>query len=133
MEHCVFAAFLSEGSSFKDCGKPCEEHHVELKDQFGNMHFIKADQECRNTMFNAVAQSSTDLVDELMAKGVSNFRVELLDEHGEKLKTKLESYLNYFNGKISTGELKSLLGTQEKYGIGTGMLMKDDTYQARKN
>lgn len=133
MEHCVFAAFLSEGSSFKDCGKPCEEHHVELKDQFGNMHFIKADQECRNTMFNAVAQSSTDLVDELMAKGVSNFRIELLNEHGETLKTKLESYLNYFNGKISTGELKSLLGTQEKYGIGTGMLMKDDTYQARKN
>ncbi|MGI4993940.1 DUF3656 domain-containing U32 family peptidase [Halobacteriovorax sp. GFR7] len=133
MEHCVYAAFLSEGSSFKDCGKPCEKHHVELKDQFGNMHFIKADQECRNTMFNAIAQSSTDLIDELIAKGVSQFRVELLNEHGEKLKNKLESYLNFFNGKISTNELKSMLGTQEKYGIGTGMLMKEDTYQARKN
>ncbi len=133
MEHCVYAAFLSEGSSFKDCGKPCEKHHVELKDQFGNMHFIKADQECRNTMFNAIAQSSTDLIDELIAKGVSQFRVELLNEHGEKLKSKLESYLNFFNGKISTNELKSMLGTQEKYGIGTGMLMKEDTYQARKN
>ncbi len=133
MEHCVYAAFLSEGSSFKDCGKPCEKHHVELKDQFGNMHFIKADQECRNTMFNAIAQSSTDLIDALMAKGVSHFRIELLNEHGDQLRTKLESYLNYFNGKISTSELKSLLGTQEKYGIGTGMLMKDDTYQARKN
>lgn len=133
MEHCVYAAFLSEGSSFKDCGKPCEKHHVELKDQFGNMHFIKADQECRNTMFNAIAQSSTALIDELMAAGVSHFRIEFLNEHDEQLRIKLESYLNYFNGKISTGELKSLLGTQEKYGIGTGMLMKEDTYQARKN
>ncbi|POB12928.1 U32 family peptidase [Halobacteriovorax sp. DA5] len=133
MEHCVYAAFLSEGSSFKDCGKPCEKHHVELKDQFGNMHFIKADQECRNTMFNAIAQSSTDLIDELIAKGVSQFRIELLNEHDDKLKSKLEGYLNFFNGKISTNELKSMLGTQEKYGIGTGMLMKEDTYQARKN
>ena len=51
MEHCVFAAFLSEGNSFKDCGKPCEKHNVMLRDFFGNHHYIKADQECRNTLY----------------------------------------------------------------------------------
>jgi putative protease len=37
MEHCVFAAFLSKGKSFKDCGKPCEKHLVQLKDQLNRI------------------------------------------------------------------------------------------------
>src|SRR5690606_14591549 len=41
MEHCVFAAFLSNGTSFRDRGKPCEKHDVKLKDPYGNMHFLK--------------------------------------------------------------------------------------------
>ena len=72
MEHCVFAAFLSKGHSYRDCGKPCEKHHVELKDQFGNFHFIKADQECRNTMFNAIPQSAAKKIKTLLQAYKSN-------------------------------------------------------------
>jgi U32 family peptidase len=25
-EHCVFCRFLSTGTSYKDCGRPCEHH-----------------------------------------------------------------------------------------------------------
>ena len=82
MEHCVFAAFMSEGKSFRDCGKPCEEHRLELKDQFGNHHQIKADQECRNTMFNAVPQSAAKLIPKLIETGVREFRFEALYERG---------------------------------------------------
>ena len=46
MEHCVFAAFLSDGNSFRDCGRPCEKHLVHLKDMYGNQHEIK----CRSRM-----------------------------------------------------------------------------------
>lgn len=132
MEHCVFAAFLSEGSSFKDCGKPCEHHKVELKDQFGNRHFIKADQECRNTMFNAVAQSAASLIPKLMEKGVCQFRIELLHERGEELTKKVRSYIDYLDEKIETDELKANIGALEKYGLDSGRLLKQDTYQDRK-
>jgi putative protease len=132
MEHCVFAAFLSNGSSFKDCGKPCEEHKVELKDQFGNHHYIKADQECRNTMFNAVAQSASGMIDELTQAGVSNFRVEFLYEQGPELTNKVNAYINFIEGNIDINELKEKINVFEKYGLGSGQLFKQDSYEDRK-
>lgn len=128
MEHCVFAAFLSKGSSFKDCGKPCEKHQVELKDQFGNRHFIKADQECRNTMFNATAQSAISLIDQFQNTKIGNFRIELLDEIEESLINKVQSYLDYFNDKIEINDLIKNVNTLEKYGLGSGQLLRQDSY-----
>lgn len=120
MEHCVFAAFLSTGSSFRDCGKPCEEHRVELKDQFGNTHQIKADQECRNTMFNATSQSSARLVPELKKLGLSEFRFEALFEKGSELRDKVLTYAQLIrdDSKVSYNEsLMTRLGVLEKYGL----------------
>jgi putative protease len=94
MEHCVFAAFLSKGSSFKDCGKPCEKHRVELKDQFGNFHQIKADQECRNTMFNSKAFSLSDKILSFKKLGATEFRFEALYENEMELKEKIISLKN---------------------------------------
>jgi putative protease len=124
MEHCVFAAFMSTGSSFKDCGKPCEKHRVELKDQFGNFHQIKADQECRNTMFNATSQSAARLIPEWKNAGLSEFRFEALYERGEELKQKIIFYCNVINNSLknevdlSNAELlMKKLGVLEKYGL----------------
>ncbi len=94
MEHCVFAAFLSKGSSFKDCGKPCEKHRVELKDQFGNLHQLKADQECRNTMFNSKAFSFVEKINVFKKLGASIFRFEALYENEFELKEKIISLKN---------------------------------------
>ncbi len=126
MEHCVFAAFLSKGSSFKDCGKPCEKHKVELKDQFGNHHFLKADQECRNTMYNAVAQSAAGILPSLIESGVKQFRVEMLDEKDDILIQKIRNYLSFFEGDIDIETLTTRLGTLEKFGIGSGQLLKNE-------
>ncbi|MCP5990273.1 hypothetical protein NL344_28025, partial [Klebsiella pneumoniae] len=35
MEHCVFCAFLSDGHDFRDCGRPCEQQEVRLRDRVG--------------------------------------------------------------------------------------------------
>ena len=43
-EHCVFCRFLSDGTSKKDCGAPCEDHSVHLRDHMGNDHLVLADQ-----------------------------------------------------------------------------------------
>ena len=58
MEHCVFAAFLSEGTDHTNCGRPCDRHQVELRDRVGLLHPLKADVGCRNTLFHAQAQSA---------------------------------------------------------------------------
>lgn len=56
-EHCVFCRFLSDGNSKDDCGHPCEQHSVHLRDAAGKDHLVLADMGCRNTVFNAEAQS----------------------------------------------------------------------------
>ncbi len=55
-EHCVFCRFLSNGTSYKDCGHPCEKHQVALRDVNGRAHPVMADVGCRNTVFGAEAQ-----------------------------------------------------------------------------
>jgi putative protease len=132
MEHCVFAAFLSQGHSFRDCGKPCEKHEVKLKDPYGNWHHLKADHECRNTFFKAVPQSASFLLDELLKRGVSNFRIEALNETAEDLNHKLLIYLKLIKGLISSPEAISALSLVESYGLGAGQLDKKDNYKDRK-
>jgi len=132
MEHCVFAAFLSNGSSIKDCGMVCREHDVKIKDPYGVTHPIFPDQECRNTMFNGIPQSSSFLANELQSKGVRNFRFEALNEDTEELRNKIEAYLNLVSGKITSSELISELGTDERYGISAGQLNSNKVYKDRK-
>lgn len=133
MEHCVFAAFMSKGSSFRDCGKPCEKHRLELKDQFGNHHQIRADQECRNTMFNAIPQSAATLVPELINLGVGSFRFEALYERGLELKKKVLSYkaVLYNSDVNETKNLINAIGVLEKYGLSDGS-HRDREYHDRK-
>jgi putative protease len=52
MEHCVFCAFLSSGTDYTNCGRPCDVHDVKLRDRVGAEHPVKADVGCRNTVFN---------------------------------------------------------------------------------
>jgi putative protease len=133
MEHCVFAAFLSEGKSFRDCGKPCEEHRLELKDQFGNHHQIKADQECRNTMFNATPQSAAKLIPEWREKGVGEFRFEALYENREELKKKIMGYKKLIDSE-DVGHYNKIIesiNVLEKYGLSDGS-HKEREYKDRK-
>jgi putative protease len=129
MEHCVFAAFMSKGTSFKDCGKPCEKHSVELKDSYGNMHFLKADQECRNTMYRGSAQSAGFLVPK---HSLGFWRFEALHERGETLRTKIQSYLNLLDGTQDYHTVASLIGSQEKYGVTEGQLTATASWRDRK-
>ncbi|HXH30166.1 MAG TPA: DUF3656 domain-containing protein [Bacteriovoracaceae bacterium] len=132
MEHCVFAAFLSKGHTFKDCGKPCEKHEVKLKDPYGNWHYLKADQECRNTFFKATPQSASFLAHELQQMGVSSFRLEALGESGSDLVTKVITYLKLLKGEISSPDAMETLNLMESYGVGQGQLGRSDSYKDRK-
>lgn len=132
MEHCVFAAFLSKGSSFRDCGKPCEKHEVKLKDQFGNWHQIKADQECRNTMFNSTSQSAARFIADWEKLGLGYIRYEALKERGGELITKVTTHLDFLNGTKDLTALMHDLGSVESYGLSESHFQRDREYQSRK-
>jgi putative protease len=132
MEHCVFAAFLSQGSSFRDCGKPCEKHRVELKDQFGNRHMIKPDQECRNTMFNANSQSAARFVEQWQQLGLGFIRYEALFERDNELIDKIRGYQDLLMGRRGAESVINDLKLYEKYGLGEGAIAKEHEYKSRK-
>jgi putative protease len=132
MEHCVFAAFLSNGSSYRDCGRPCEKHRVELRDRKGTLHPLKADAECRNTMFNGTPQSALRLIPELIGCGVSHFRVDALYEDASTLRSKIEAYLVVLNGSSNHEALIRKLGSVERFGVTDGQLYSIHTHQDRK-
>ena len=80
MEHCVFCTFMSDGTDYKDCGRPCEKHKVQLKDRVGQLHTLTADVGCRNTLFNGRAQTGARYFRDIQAVGLSRFRLEFLSE-----------------------------------------------------
>ena len=132
MEHCVFAAFMSKGTSFKDCGKPCEKHEVKLKDPYGNWHHLKPDQECRNTFFRATPQSASFLVDELKKIGVREYRLEALNESEEQLLLKVKAYQKLILGQSTSEEVMKQIGVMESYGLSSGQLSVTKSYKDRK-
>ncbi len=132
MEHCVFAAFMSNGSSFKDCGKPCEKHEVKLKDSYGNWHHLKPDQECRNTFYRATPQSASFLVDELKRIGVTEYRLEALDETATMLIHKIKTYQKLILGELTSDEVVKEIGVMESYGLSSGQLSNTKAYKDRK-
>ncbi|KAK3270223.1 hypothetical protein CYMTET_21370 [Cymbomonas tetramitiformis] len=104
-EHCVFCRFLSDGNSYQDCGHPCEENTVHLRDSNGADHLVLADMGCRNTVFNAKAQSGAHHIEELRQAGVRHFRIELVDEPASKVVPLLEGYAEVLAGTKSVAEL----------------------------
>jgi len=122
MEHCVFCAFLSAGKDFRNCGRPCEKHIVRLRDRTGAEHLVKADAGCRNTVFNARAQTGAEFFDEIFARGVRRFRVEFVDESPELVSKIIEQYRELLAGKINGSTLWSRLKIESKLGVTRGTL-----------
>lgn len=124
MEHCVFCTFMSEGTSIKDCGKPCENHEVYLRDRVGQMHRLHADVGCRNTLFNGRAQTGARYFQKLHSAGMRRFRVEFLDESKDEATHVLQAYKALFAGQTDGHALWNQLGVLERLGVTEGSLVQ---------
>jgi len=122
MEHCVFCAFLSTGTDYTNCGRPCDKHDVKLRDRVGMEHPLKADVGCRNTVFNALAQTGAEYVGRMLALGVNNFRVEFLNETPEQVTQTISKYRQLLRGEISGADLWRELRLMNQLGVTRGQM-----------
>jgi putative protease len=122
MEHCVFAAFLSNGTDYTNCGRPCDRHRVEVRDRVGLTHLVKADVGCRNTVFNARAQTGAQYFLRLQKAGLRYFRIELLDEDREGARRLISLYLGLLSGSRTGEELWHELKAESRLGVTHGTL-----------
>lgn len=122
MEHCVFCAVLSPGTNKTNCGRPCDTHLVQLRDRVGSEHPLKADVGCRNTLYNAVPQSASEVVTTLVQKGVKDLRIEFLDQQPAEVRRILGLYRDLIDQRISGEDVWRRLNAANRVGVTRGTL-----------
>jgi U32 family peptidase len=121
-EHCVFCRFLSTGTSYKDCGRPCEHHQIALQDQSGRAHPVMADVGCRNTVFGAEAQEASAHMDTWRNAGIAHFRLEFVHETAEEITAVTEVFEAYLTRRINSFQLAAKLKQIAPQGTTEGSL-----------
>ncbi len=122
MEHCVFCAFLSKGTDYTNCGRPCDVHDVRLRDRVGAEHALKADAGCRNTVFNSQTQTGAEFVERMIQLGVKNFRIEFLNEKPDQVKETIAKYRQLLRGEITGTQLWRELKLHNQIGVTRGQM-----------
>ncbi|MEW4372632.1 U32 family peptidase [Paenibacillus kandeliae] len=123
-EHCVYCTFLSEGTDFTNCGRPCEDSRVSLQDRIGMSHPVRVDEGCRNTVYNAIEQSGAEYLTNFLQLGVSQYRVEFLEETPEQVLQVIDLYSKALTGEISGTQVWRTLKATNQLGVTRGQLVK---------
>lgn len=123
-EHCVYCTFLSEGTDFTNCGRPCEAQRVSLRDRIGMSHPVRVDEGCRNTVYNAIEQSGAEYVSYFVELGVPSFRIEFLEETAGKVHEVVDLYKRVIAGQISGSQVWRTLKATNQLGVTRGQLVK---------
>ncbi|HZG65210.1 MAG TPA: U32 family peptidase, partial [Herpetosiphonaceae bacterium] len=127
-EHCVFCRFLSTGTSYKDCGHPCERHRVELRDLNGRAHAVMADVGCRNTVFGAEAQEASRHLQMWRQAGIRHFRLEFVHETAAQVAEIARLFADALDGTLPIPALTRQLHRIAPQGTTEGSLFVPDTY-----
>ena len=127
-EHCVFCRFLSHGTSYEDCGHPCEKHRVALRDTNGRAHPVMADVGCRNTVFGAEAQEASQHLRLWQHAGIEHYRLEFVHETADQLTRAANAFNAALNGKLDHAELRNQLQRISPQGITEGSLFVPENY-----
>ncbi len=129
-EHCVFCRFLSTGTSYRDCGRPCEKHRVALRDAAGRPHPVMADVGCRNTVFGAEAQQAGAHLDGWLAAGIRRFRLEFAHETAGQVTGVTRIFEDVLAGRRRASDLARHLVRLTPHGVTEGSLYVPEGYLA---
>lgn len=132
MEHCLYAAYLTDAERFPRCKQICSKHRIDILDHKGALHTLVPDAECRNTLYLERPQSALNLVPDFLEAGVRRFRLEMLDESPAETFDKTRLYSEALRGKLSLKTAARLIGAEEKYGVSRGQLFHTETWKDRK-
>ena len=132
MEHCLYAANLTEAERFPYCKQICSKHHIDILDHKGALHSLVPDAECRNTLYLERPQSALNLVPTFKKCGVYRFRLEMLEENAAEVADKTRLYAQAIRGKLSLATASKLIGAEEKYGVSQGQLFHTEVWKDRK-
>jgi putative protease len=127
-EHCVFCRFLSSGTSYVDCGRPCEKHQVSLRDSAGRAHPLMADVGCRNTVFGAEAQEASLHLEDWLAAGIHRFRLEFAHETGDQAGRITRAFEDALAGRRTARDLAQHLRRIAPQGATQGSLYVPEGY-----
>lgn len=105
MEYCMFCPFLSEGTDYTNCGRPCEKQEVKIRDRVGSEHILKAEAGCRNTIYNGTAETGAEYVQRLISLGLQYFRIKFLNEIPEQVTKTIHYYQQLLQGEITGSQL----------------------------
>ena len=122
MEHCLFAALLSNGQDFRTCGRPCDRHKLDLRDRVGSAFPVAPDAGCRNTVYNALPQSAAQYLGRMRALGLSRFRLDLLREDARQVGQLLDTYSAVLHGRENGRETWRQLQALDQLGVTRGTL-----------
>jgi len=127
-EHCVFCRFLSNGTSYENCGRPCEKHRVALRDTEGRAHPVMADVGCRNTVFGAEAQEASRHLALWREAGIEHYRLEFVHETADQVSDVAQAFARSLSGLSSDAELRRQLRRLSPQGISEGSLFVPENY-----
>jgi U32 family peptidase len=128
-EHCVFCRFLSTGTSYRDCGRPCEKHKVALRDHTGRAHPVMADVGCRNTVFGAEAQEASSHFDAWRRAGIRHFRLEFVHESAEQVREVTRAFESVLTRRTTASQLTAELKRIAPEGTTEGSLFVPSGYR----
>jgi putative protease len=125
MEHCVFARTLSNGKDYRDCGRPCEKHKVDLREAIGKSHPLIPDAGCRNTLFNGEAQSAMDYLPRMLELGVGHYRIELLRQSPDEVASLVRKYRDVLDRKSEPRQTMRSLKVLAQLGVTAGTFERE--------
>ena len=85
---------------------------------------MKADAGCRNTVFNALAQTGAEYMSRMMELGVQHFRVEFLNETPDQVVQTITKYRQLLRGEITGAQLWRELKLMNQLGVTRGQMGK---------
>jgi putative protease len=113
---------MSTGKDFRDCGRPCETHRVELRDRKGANFPVHPDTGCRNIVYNSVPQSAAEYVGRMRELGIGYFRIDLLRETPDQVGPLLDRYARVIAGRDDGRETWRQLRVLNQLGVTRGTL-----------
>jgi U32 family peptidase len=128
-EHCVFCRFLSTGTTYRDCGRPCEQHRVALRDPQGRAHPVIADVGCRNTVFGAEAQEASAHIDSWREAGIRHFRLEFVHESAHEVQHVTAAFQAFLARRITARQLGAELKRHAPAGVTEGSFFVAEDFE----